>query len=261
MTTDLQLAFSGLAVIVALALLAWLLSLWKRDVSIVDSFWPLFIAGAGLSYFLQAPDNGIRSQWMIGMLLMWALRLSIYLTWRNHGQPEDRRYQAIRARNQPHFEWKSLYLVFGLQAALAWVVSLPLLAAAHSTRDFNQMDAVGLLLCLFGLVYEAIADQQMARFKTQSGNHGQVMDHGLWRYSRHPNYFGECCVWWGLFLMALASGGWWSVLSPLLMTLLLLKVSGVTLLEADIHERRPAYRHYMLHTNAFIPGPRRRSLS
>ena len=254
MASDWVIALIGMAGSAVLALLAWLLSLWRRDVSIVDSFWSLFIAAAGLSYVVTAQSPGARGLLMLGLMLLWALRLAVYLTWRNHGQPEDRRYQQIRARNQPHFEWKSLYLVFGLQALLAWVVSLPLLAGARSGAPLNALDGFGLLLCAFGIVFESFADQQMARFKAQPANRGQVMDRGLWRFSRHPNYFGECCVWWGLFLMALAAGGWWSLLSPLLMTVLLLKVSGVTLLEADISERRPAYRDYISHTNAFVPG-------
>ncbi len=254
MASDWVIALIGMAGSAVLALLAWLLSLWRRDVSIVDSFWSLFIAAAGLSYVVTAQSPGARGLLMLGLMLLWALRLAVYLTWRNHGQPEDRRYQQIRARNQPHFEWKSLYLVFGLQALLAWVVSLPLLAGARSDAPLNALDGFGLLLCAFGIVFESFADQQMARFKAQPANRGQVMDRGLWRFSRHPNYFGECCVWWGLFLMALAAGGWWSLLSPLLMTVLLLKVSGVTLLEADISERRPAYRDYISHTNAFVPG-------
>jgi steroid 5-alpha reductase family enzyme len=107
---------------------------------------------------------------------------------------------------------------------------------------------------LFGILFESIADAQLAAFKARPDSQGQVMDTGLWRYTRHPNYFGECCVWWGFYLFAVSAGGWWSIVSPLLMTILLLRVSGVTLLEKDIGERRPAYRDYVQRTNAFIPG-------
>ena len=254
----LLLAASGLATILILAVCTWLVSLMRRDVSIVDSLWSIFITSAGVVYVLAADQWSSRSVLMLGLVLVWALRLAMYLTWRNHGQPEDRRYQQIRARNQPHFEWKSLYLIFGLQAVLAWIVSMPLLAGVRSTVPLNVLDVLGALLATFGIVFETIADWQMARFKAESRQRGKVMDRGLWRYSRHPNYFGECCVWWGLFLIALAGGGGaWSVISPLLMTVLLLKVSGVTLLEADISERRPAYRDYITRTNAFVPGPPR----
>lgn len=253
-------AVIGLAVIVALALITWVVSVLKRDVSIVDSLWSIFIASAGVSYALSSSGFHARSLLVLSLTLLWAIRLCVYLTLRNHGQPEDRRYQQIRARNQPHFALKSLYLVFGLQALLAWLVSAPLLAAALSNSALNALDMIGALLTLFGVIFEAVADQQMSRFKAAPANKGQVMDRGLWRYSRHPNYFGECCVWWGLFLIALAAGNVWSVISPLLMTVLLLKVSGVTLLEADISERRPAYRDYIASTNAFVPGkPGRRT--
>ena len=160
---------------------------------------------------------------MAGAWTTRALRLSIYISWRNHGQPEDRRYQQMRARNQPHFEFKSLYLIFGLQAVLAWIVSTPFLAGFSGTNALNALDLVGAALAAFGIVFEAVADRQMARFKADVNNKGQVMDRGLWRYTRHPNYFGECCTWWGLGLIALAAGGaWWSLISPLLMTTLLL---------------------------------------
>ena len=253
-------AVTGLAVIVALALATWAVSVLKRDVSIVDSLWSIFIASAGLSYPLSSSGFHARAMLMLSLTLLWAIRLCAYLTLRNHGQPEDRRYQQIRARNQPHFALKSLYLVFGLQALLAWLVSMPLLAAARGATPLNLTDLAGAALTLFGIVFESAADQQMARFKRNAANAGRVMDNGLWRYTRHPNYFGECCVWWGLFLIALAAGNVWSVISPLLMTVLLLKVSGVTLLEADIGERRPAYRDYIARTNAFVPGkPGRRA--
>jgi steroid 5-alpha reductase family enzyme len=191
----------------------------------------------------------------------WAVRLCLYITQRNWGHGEDRRYQAIRARNQPNFGFRSLYLVFALQAVLAWIVSAPFLPGMAAARPLGVFDAVGAALALFGIFFEAIGDAQMARFRADPKNAGQVMDRGLWRYTRHPNYFGEACVWWGIWLMAMGGAGWsgaWSVVSPLLMTWLLLKVSGVRMLEADIGERRPAYREYIARTNAFVPGPVRR---
>lgn len=173
------------------------------------------------------------------------------------GQGEDRRYQQMRERNQPHFGLKSLCLVFGLQALLAWIVTAPLLGGMAGTRPFASLDAAGAVLAAFGIAFEAIADAQMTHFKSSPTQRGRVMDRGLWRYSRHPNYFGEACVWWGLWLMAMAATGWagaWTTVSPALMTLLLLRVSGVSLLEKDIAERRPAYWDYIARTNAFLPG-------
>jgi steroid 5-alpha reductase family enzyme len=253
-------AFTGLAVIAAMAFVTWIVSLIRRDVSVVDSLWSVFITTGGVVYAVVLPASGARPVLMLALAVGWALRLSIYISWRNHGQPEDRRYQQMRARNQPNFELKSLYLIFGLQAVLAWIVSAPFLAGFGGTNPLNAFDLAGAALAAFGIVFEAIADQQMARFKADAANQGQVMDRGLWRYTRHPNYFGECCAWWGLGLIALAAGGaWWSLVSPLLMTTLLLKVSGVTLLEADIGERRPAYRDYIARTNAFVPGRPRKA--
>jgi steroid 5-alpha reductase family enzyme len=144
--------------------------------------------------------------------------------------------------------------VFLLQGALAWVISLPLLAAVAGIMPLALLDGVAAVVVLFGILFESIADAQLAAFKARPDSQGQVMDTGLWRYTRHPNYFGECCVWWGFYLFAVSAGGWWSIVSPLLMTILLLRVSGVTLLEKDIGERRPAYRDYVQRTNAFIPG-------
>ena len=199
---------------------------------------------------------------MLALGSAWALRLALFITWRNWGHGEERRYQAIRERNQPGYRFKSLYLVFLLQAVLAWVVSAPFLPGVAAAPPLNVLDCVGFALAAFGIVFEAIGDAQMARFKADPGHKGQVMDRGLWRYTRHPNYFGEACIWWGLWLAALAGAGWagaWSIVSPLLMTVLLLKVSGVKLLEKDIAERRPAYRDYIARTNAFVPGPVRRA--
>ena len=247
-------AFSGLAAIVLLAVLTWIVSLARRDVSVVDSLWSVFITSAGIVYAVLLPWTSARPTLMLALALAWALRLSIYIAWRNHGHGEDRRYQQIRARNEPHFGLKSLYLIFGLQAVLAWIVSAPFLAGIGGSNPINALDIAGAALAAFGIAFEAAGDQQMARFKADPANQGQVMDRGLWRYTRHPNYFGECFTWWWLFVIALAAGGaWWSIVSPLLMTLLLLKVSGVSLLETDIGERRPAYRDYIARTSAFVP--------
>jgi len=188
---------------------------------------------------------------------LWGLRLAAYLAWRNWNAEEDRRYREIRARNEPNYALKSLYLVFGLQAVLAWLISAPLFAAFRGSADLNALDAAGITLVVFGVLFEAIADWQLARFKGEQANAGRVMDRGLWRYTRHPNYFGECCVWWGFWLIGVAAGGAWTVFAPLLMTFLLLRVSGVALLEKGISERRPEYREYVRRTNAFFPGPTR----
>jgi steroid 5-alpha reductase family enzyme len=252
-------ALQALLWTVPLALCAWLVSLRLHDVSIVDSFWPLLILSGAVSYLWAAPQVGPRASVVVMLVALWAARLAAHITWRHWGEPEDRRYQAIRARNGPYFRWRGLVLVFALQAALAWVVSLSVLAAVVNTRPWHWIDSLGVCLIVAGTAFEAIADWQLARFKADAAHKGQVMDGGLWRYSRHPNYFGEFCVWWGVYLVALSANGWWAIASPVLMTVLLLKVSGVALQEKDIGERRPGYRDYIARTNAFFPGRRRQT--
>lgn len=249
---------AGLGLILTTAFATWCVSVRKRDVSIVDSIWPLFFVVAALGYAATVPQRGPRTPLVLVLLGLWAVRLSGYLTWRNWGQPEDHRYQAIRRGNEPHFWLKSLYMIFGLQGTLAWIVSLPLLAAMAAPGGLNALDLAGIAIWGVGFAFETIADVQLARFKSIPANHGRVMDRGLWRYTRHPNYFGDWCIWWAFYLFALAGGGWWSFVGPLLMSVLLLRVSGVALLEKDIGRRRPAYRDYILSTNAFFPGPPKR---
>ena len=241
------------------AVATWLVSIARRDVSVVDSLWALMIALGGWVYAAAATHAGPRQPLVLALATLWAVRLSGHIAWRNHGRGEDRRYRAIRARNQPYFAIKSLYLVFGLQAILAWIVSLPLMAALAGGRPLGWLDGAGAAVWLAGIVVEMVADWQLARFVADPSNRDRVMDRGLWRYSRHPNYFGECCAWWGAWLVAAAAGGAWTVVSPLLMTLLLLRISGVKLLEQDIGERRPAYVDYVARTSAFIPWPPRAS--
>jgi steroid 5-alpha reductase family enzyme len=244
----------GLAVVGFVGFCTWLLSLYKRNVAIVDSLWSLMFLLLALSYAAAAGHWGPRALLILGLVALWALRLSIYITWRNWGHGEDRRYQAIRARNEPGFAFKSVYLVFGLQAVLAWVISLPLHGAIMSDGPLGLNDALGSALWLVGFAFEAGGDWQLARFKAEPANRGKVMDRGFWRYTRHPNYFGDFAIWWGFYVIAAGAGAWWSVLGPLLMSLLLMRVSGVKLLEKDIGERRPEYADYMRRTNAFFPG-------
>lgn len=242
----------GLVASAALAAFVWALSLRLRDVSIVDIAWGWLVAAPAIvTAALVAP--GPRALAMLAIALAWALRLSLYIAWRHRGQPEDSRYQAIRSRNDPGFAFKSLYLVFGLQALLGWVVSAPLVAAVASAVPWNALGAIGAAGAIFGLAFETVADAQLAQFKSDRANRGRVMDQGLWRYSRHPNYFGEFCMWWGLGVVAVSGGAWWALASPLLMSVLLLKVSGVTLLEAGLRERRPDYAEYVRRTPAFFP--------
>ncbi len=257
MSFDWSASLNALLWMATLGAVVWLISLPLKNASIVDSFWALFFVVGAWAYYSALTDFGSRAPLLAMLLIVWAVRLAGYITWRNRGHGEDRRYQAIRARNQPHYEIKSLLYVFTLQAVLAWIVALPLFAALSGERPLNWLDVAGVTLWVAGFLFETIGDWQLARFKANPGNAGKVMRSGLWRYTRHPNYFGETLLWWGFWLIAVASGNAWTIVSPLLMTLLLIKISGVALLESDIKTRRPEYADYIRRTNAFIPGPPR----
>lgn len=247
----------ALLVILGFCVVSWLFSVIRKDVSFVDSLWSLFFVIAAAVFAIGEQPLSVRGKLVLALVVIWSLRLSIYITARNWGKPEDYRYQSIRANNEPGFAFKSLYIVFGLQGVLAWLVAMPLLPAITSDVALNGIDLIAALLWLVGFVFEAGGDYQLARFKARDDSKGRVLDTGLWRYTRHPNYFGDFCIWWSFFLFAVASGGWWSIASPLLMSVLLLKVSGVAMLEKTISDRRPEYAEYIRRTNAFFPGPRR----
>lgn len=254
---DLNVWLSALPPMLLAATFVWGISLAQRNVTIVDTLWSVLFVIAAWTYARHVESGNPRTVLVLALVTLWSLRLAIYLGWRSHGKPEDRRYVAIRKRNEPNFAFKSLYRVFGIQALLAWLISLPLLGAALGTKPLELLDDIGAALVFVGVFFETVGDWQLTRFKADPANAGQVMDRGLWRYTRHPNYFGDFCVWWGFFLIALSAGAWWSFIGPLLMSILLLRVSGVTLLEKDIAERRPGYAEYVRRTNAFFPGPPR----
>ena len=242
--------------LVLLAVIGWLISLPRRNVDVVDTLWALMFLLSVLLYAGFPPETE-RGRLVLVLVAVWALRLAIYITARNWGHEEDRRYQAIRRRNEPGFAVSSVYRVFILQAVLAWVISLPLHGAVNGTSELGVLDYIGVTLWVIGFAFEAGGDWQLSRFKRDPANAGKVMDRGFWRYTRHPNYFGDACVWWGFYAIALSAGAWWSIIGPAIMTVLLLRVSGVKLLERDIGQRRPDYAEYIRRTNAFIPGPRK----
>ena len=233
----------------------WVISVIKRDVSIVDSLWSLFFIIAAVTVLIQQEILSSRAILVLVLVVIWALRLSFYITLRHWGHEEDHRYQAIRKNNEPGFVFKSLYLIFGFQALIAWIVALPLFAAMESSSPLNLLDGLALVLWLAGMLFESVADYQLYQFKKRSENRGTILTKGLWKYSRHPNYFGECLIWWAYFIFALPEHAYLTIISPLLMTFLLLKFSGVSLLEKTL-KLKPGYEDYMQHTNAFIPGSR-----
>ena len=251
----------NLLVIMLVMFALWVIGTVRRDASIVDPFWGTgFVIVAWVAWYMNSPAS-LRVLILTILTAVWGVRLSLFLLWRNRGYSEDRRYAAMRLHHGSRFWWVSLFTVFLLQAAILWFVSLPIQVAAalNSSFAFGWLDAAGIAIWSLGLFFEAVGDLQLAQFKMDPNNAGRVMDHGLWRYTRHPNYFGDFCVWWGLYLIAAAGGAWMTVFSPLLMSFLLLKVSGVNLLERTIADRRPDYVAYMARTNSFFPGPRRAS--
>ncbi len=251
-----------IAVLVAGGLMAgcWLVSLPKRDASIVDPLWPMvYVVMAWALWLWSDGAEGGRSLLMLVMVSVWGLRLSAHLTARKWGAPEDFRYQAMRRRWRPFWLW-SVLIVFALQASLAVVVSLPVQAvlADSDVSPLRWLDWVGAAIWSVGLIFESVGDEQLRRFMADETNRGKVMDRGLWRYTRHPNYFGDSVAWWGIWVVAASAGAWWSAVGPLLMTFLLLRVSGVTMLERSINKRRPGYAEYTARTSAFVPRPPRR---
>ena len=252
---DLSAWLIGLGVLLAVVTITWVVSLVRGNASIVDSVWSLlFVAAAGTYAAVADAPGGERRRLVLVLVTIWAVRLSAHITWRNWGHGEDPRYQAMRRRQGPTFPRRSLVTVFLLQAGLAWVVSLPLLVGVDGSRPLGLLSGLGLAVWLTGVGFEAIGDLQLARFKADPANAGAVMQRGLWRYTRHPNYFGDATQWWGLWLIAADAGGWWTAVGPALMTFLLLRVSGVALLERRMARTRPAYADYVARTNAFLPG-------
>ncbi len=257
----------NLAVIAALMTGLWLVSLAVHDASIVDPVWGMAFVVIAWSTFLQTggfgggpPAGDARRGFIVALVTVWGVRLSLHLARRNLGKGEDFRYVRMRERFGPRFWLASLFVVFLLQAGLAWVVSLPVQAGqiTGGYAPLGPLDGLGFVVWLVGLVFETVGDAQLAAFRADPSNRGRVMDRGLWRYTRHPNYFGDFCVWWGLWLVAVAAGAPWTVVGPLLMSVLLIRVSGKGLLETTIGERRPGYADYVARTSGFIPLPPRR---
>lgn len=247
----------GVLIILLLATLTWLLSVFIKDVSIVDSAWSLMFLASAIYYYIFIESVNLRETIFFILVILWALRLATHLTWRNWGEPEDRRYQDIRKKYSPNFALKSLLIIFVFQALLAVIISLPVvsvLGIKSQSANLGIMEYAAVLIWFVGFSYESVADWQLAKFKSNNSNEGKVMNTGLWRNSRHPNYFGEFLIWWGFYLYAFSTGPWWIIVSPLLISWLLLKFSGVVMLEETIVKRRPEYQEYIDKTNAFFPG-------
>lgn len=259
MTSDFGLiASAGFAVVLFAMTLLWLLSLRLQDSSIVDPFWGPGFALVTATYVVVDGRFGARGLLALVLVSAWAARLGYHLWMRNRRTGEDPRYRAMRDRHGARFGWVSLFTVFWLQAVLLWIISAPLAGSVLSVAPLGILDLAGTLTFLIGFMLEAVADRQLDRFRADSTNKGRVLDTGLWRYSRHPNYFGNAVLWWGLYLVAMGGGAYWTIFGPALMTYLLLRVSGVTLLERSLRTSRPGYAEYIERTSAFVPWPPKR---
>ena len=248
------------AAVAAFVTVLWLVSLALGDSSIVDSFWGVGFVAVAVSVAAAAQSGLAPRAWLMGGLVAaWGLRLSHYIFWRNRGKGEDYRYRKWREEAGASWWWRSFFKVFVLQGVIMWLVAAPVVAVAGSPlqRPLNWVDALGAAVWLVGFVFEAAGDWQLSRFKADPANKGKLFTGGVWRYTRHPNYFGDAAVWWGHFLVAAASGAWWTVFSPVLMTFLLVRVSGVSMLESTLRDSKPGYREYIRSTSAFFPLPPR----
>ena len=251
-----QIYFQTFLIILVLMTILWIVSVIIKNVSIVDLFWGLGFVSVAVFYFLKTDGLDLRKTVLISMVSIWGLRLSAYLTWRNLGKGEDFRYKEFRKKYGEHrYWWISYFQTFLLQGILMWLISAPLLGAQYfgASNTLGVLDYIGIAFWIIGFSFEAGGDFQLALFKTDPSNKGKVLDKGFWRYTRHPNYFGDAAVWWGYGFICLAAGSYLPVLGSILMTALIIKISGVALLEKGLREQKPQYKEYIEKTSAFIP--------
>jgi steroid 5-alpha reductase family enzyme len=254
--TFIQIYLLSLLLIQGMMALLWAASIRLKNVSIVDPFWGLGFVVVAILYFSKGEGFEVRKILVLTLVIIWGLRLSIYLFWRNAGKGEDFRYQQFRKDfGEKRYWWISYFQVFFLQGILMWLISAPLLAALFYGREISLgwLDYLGILLWIIGVTFEAGGDFQLARFRANPENKGKVLNSGFWHYTRHPNYFGDATVWWGYACFCVAAGSYLPVLGSLLMTALIIKVSGVSLLEKTLKNSKPQYVDYVQRTSAFIP--------
>jgi steroid 5-alpha reductase family enzyme len=247
---------NALIIIMILMSVLWISSIIIKNVSIVDIFWGFgFVLTAGF-YFINTEGLELRKIILLALVSIWGLRLSIYVAWRNHGKGEDFRYREFRKKyGGKRYWWISFFQTFLFQGILMWLISAPLLGAQYYGKDNNLriLDFIGIFFWITGFVFEAGGDYQLAVFKSNPENKGKVLSTGFWHYTRHPNYFGDSAVWWGYGLICLAAGSYLPALGSLLMTVLIIKVSGVALLEKSLKGQKPQYKEYIEKTSPFIP--------
>ena len=246
----------GFLLIISLMTFLWILSVYLRNVSIVDLFWGLGFIIVNALYIFSSEAINLRQIVLFVMVAIWGLRLSIYLAWRNIGKGEDFRYREFRRKfGESNYWWISYFQTFLLQGILMWIISVTLYGVSLSSNEtsLSIIDFIGILIWIIGFIFEAGGDFQMAKFKMNLLNKGKVLNTGFWRFTRHPNYFGDAAVWWGYGLLCIASGSPWYIIGSVIMTLLIIKVSGVALLEKTLKNQKPEYFAYIQKTNSFFP--------
>lgn len=239
-----------------LVTLLWVLSLAIKNVSIMDLFWGIGFVLVNAFYIYTSGDAGPRKILILTLVSVWGARLFIYLAIRNIGKGEDFRYREFRQKYGPgRYRWISYFQTFLLQGALIMIISLPLLGISRGSMpaNLNILDYFGILIWLIGFMFEAVGDFQLFRFRSDPRNRGKILDTGLWRYTRHPNYFGDAAVWWAYALFSVAAGAYWHIVGSIVMTILIIRVSGVSLLEKSLTQSKPEYRDYIKNTSSFFP--------
>ena len=251
------------AILLVSLVMLWLYSIRIRDVSFIDAFWAFGMVMMAASSFFQTEGDPARKWLLTGLCLLWGLRLAthLFVRWRAHG--EDPRYKKILGaameKNRWGFGKAALIMVFAMQGPMLMIVCLPVQLGQISREPVGMLAGIGAIIALIGIAFESIGDAQLNRFRQDPASVGKVLDSGLWRYTRHPNYFGDACTWWGLYLIAAeASPGWWSLPGPLLITWLLTRLSGVPMLERGLKKTRPGYAEYVQRTSGFLPLPPKR---
>lgn len=234
----------------------WIVSIYLKNASIADLFWGFGFIVTALIYFIYSEGNVFRKSIVLILVSIWGLRLTVHLIRRNWGKGEDFRYQAFRkSYGEKRYWWISFFQTFLLQGILLWIVSVTLLGAQFYGADKNPgiLDFAGILLWIIGFIFEAGGDLQLAKFRSDPSNKGKILDTGFWKYTRHPNYFGDSAVWWGYGLFSVSAGSYLPALGSILMTYLIIRISGVKLLEKSLKEKKPGYSEYMKKTSAFLP--------
>jgi steroid 5-alpha reductase family enzyme len=228
--------------------------------SIADTAWGIGLALAAVAALLSSIGYGqpVRRYLLLVAAVGWGLRLAVHISWRNRGAGEDPRYRELLSRARGNPNAYALRVVYLLQALILWLACVTIQLGMLERAPVGPAAVAGAVIWLAGFAFESVGDWQLARFKADPAHRGMIMDRGLWRYTRHPNYFGDACMWWGLFLISLGS---WAelpaILAPLLMTYILTRGTGQRLTDAHMAATRPQYADYAARTSPFIPLPPR----